>query len=51
MNYRQLSWRADDQKYFVADNSKASRLLGWQPQVATEDDIENTIAWEQARRV
>lgn len=49
MNYRELPWRANDQKYFVADNSKAGRLLGWEPRMSKKDGIENTIAWEKTR--
>lgn len=50
MNYRQLPWRANDQKYFVADNGKAGRLLEWEPQVSKQEGIESTIAWEKARK-
>ncbi len=32
----------------VADNSFASRLLGWQPQVSLEQGLELTIAWMRA---
>jgi CDP-paratose 2-epimerase len=28
---RQLPFRANDQEYFVADNSKAARMLAWYP--------------------
>jgi CDP-paratose 2-epimerase len=49
MNYRQLPWRANDQKYFVADNAKAQQLTGWSPTVSKEKGIEDTIAWEQSR--
>ena len=31
LNYAHLPWRANDQKYFVADNSKAQRLIHWTP--------------------
>jgi len=32
-NVRHLPWRADDQRYFVADITKASALLAWAPTV------------------
>jgi CDP-paratose 2-epimerase len=44
--YAHLPWRASDQKFFVADNSKAARLLHWSPQMAKEQGIEDTLAWE-----
>jgi CDP-paratose 2-epimerase len=47
---RQLPWRANDQKYFVADNSKAARVLNWKPKKSKEEGIADAIAWEQARR-
>ena len=46
LNYTHLPWRASDQKFFVADNSKAARLLHWSPQMAKEQGIEDTLAWE-----
>ena len=46
LNYAHLPWRASDQKFFVADNSKAARLLHWSPQMAKEQGIEDTLAWE-----
>lgn len=49
MNYRQLPWRANDQKYFVADNAKVLRHTGWAPTVSKEQGIEDTIEWEKSR--
>jgi CDP-paratose 2-epimerase len=46
LNYKHLPWRQSDQKFFVADNSKAERLLGWLPKMSKEQGIEDTIAWE-----
>ena len=50
MNPQTLPWRANDQKYFVADNRKASRLLGWQPRTTKEQGIADSLAWEMSRR-
>lgn len=47
---RQLAWRSNDQKYFVADNSKAGRLLGWKPKMSKEEGIADALAWEISRR-
>ena len=49
LNYKHLPWRSNDQKYFVADNSKAQRLTSWTPQVSREKGIEDTIAWEASQ--
>jgi len=50
MNPRELAWRANDQKYFVADNSKASDYIRWSPQMSKEQGIADAIAWERSRR-
>ncbi len=50
MNPRSLPWRANDQKYFVADNRKASALLGWAPKTTKSQGIADAIAWELSRR-
>ena len=46
LNYRHLPWRQSDQKFFVADNSKAERLIQWSPKMSKEQGIEDTINWE-----
>jgi CDP-paratose 2-epimerase len=46
LNYTHLPWRQSDQKFFVADNSKAEKLLKWVPKTSKESGIEDTIAWE-----
>jgi CDP-paratose 2-epimerase len=47
LHYRQLPWRANDQKYFVADIRKAERLLGWTPAVSRESGVDAAIDWER----
>ena len=49
LNYTHLPWRSNDQKYFVADNSKALRLSEWAPKTSKEQGIEDSIAWEESR--
>lgn len=49
MHYERLAWRNNDQKYFVADNSKATAVLQWSPTVTKEDGIAATLEWERAR--
>ena len=46
LKYEHLPWRQSDQKFFVADNSKAERLIQWSPKMSKEQGIEDTINWE-----
>jgi CDP-paratose 2-epimerase len=46
LNYTHLPWRHSDQKFFVADNSKAQRILHWSPQTTREQGLETVIQWE-----
>lgn len=50
MNPMELPWRANDQKYFVADNSKAGKYLHWRPKITKEEGISDALAWERSRR-
>jgi len=43
--YSKLPWRHSDQKFFVADNSKARARLGWQPRTTKREGILETLAW------
>ena len=43
--YRRLPWRHSDQKFFVADNSKARRLLEWRPAVSKQQGIRRMGEW------
>ena len=45
LKYTRLPWRHSDQKFFVADNSKAEALLQWKPRISKRDGILKTIAW------
>lgn len=45
LEYRRLPWRHSDQKMFVADISKARRLLGWQPKISREAGIALMLDW------
>ncbi len=46
MEYERLPWRQSDQKYFVADNSRATSLLGWQPEVTKSAGVNRVLDWE-----
>lgn len=45
LNYRRLPWRHSDQKFFVADISKAKRLLQWRPKLNREEGVRRMLAW------
>jgi CDP-paratose 2-epimerase len=46
INSAHLPWRQSDQKFFVADNSKAHRLIQWEPVTTKEQGIESVLNWE-----
>lgn len=46
LRYTQLPWRQSDQKFFVAENAKAERALGWSPKMPKEKGLEDIIEWE-----
>lgn len=39
--------RAGDQLYFVSDNSKLKKKLGWEPTTQLEDGLQSLIQWQQ----
>ena len=47
LRYSHLPWRQSDQKFFVADNSKAQRVILWTPQTTREQGLETVLQWEQ----
>ena len=51
MDARQLPWRANDQKYFVADNAKACQYIHWKPRTTKEEGIADALLWERTRRL
>lgn len=48
MVYEQLGWRHSDQRLFVADNRKATKLIGWAPQVTREDGVAKMLHWAKS---
>ncbi|RME58430.1 NAD-dependent epimerase/dehydratase family protein [Candidatus Parcubacteria bacterium] len=46
--YTHLPARKSDQRFFVADISKASRLLQWKPRVSLSEGIEMMLDWVNA---
>ena len=46
---RRAPWRPGDQRVFVADTSKARRLLGWSPAVGVAEGVSRLRAWAAGR--
>jgi CDP-paratose 2-epimerase len=46
LRYTHLPWRQSDQRFFVADNSKAGRIMEWTPATTREQGLETVLAWE-----
>ena len=49
LNYKKLPPRESDQKVFVADISKAEKLLNWKPKVSFEEGIIKMIEWTKSQ--
>lgn len=45
MQYKQLPWRASDQKVFVSDNSKITKITGWKPAISMNRGIDLMIEY------
>lgn len=45
LNYHPIQWRQGDQKFFVANTGKATRLTGWKPQTPKAKGIAAICAW------
>lgn len=49
LHYTKLPWRHSDQRFFVADCTKAEAILGWRPKVRKEEGIRRMLAWIESR--
>lgn len=47
MSYTILPWRQSDQKVFVADFTKASKILSWIPIINTNRGLEDILSWTE----
>jgi CDP-paratose 2-epimerase len=45
LEYRQVPQRESDQRVFVADIGKASRVFDWKPQISTREGITSMLEW------
>jgi CDP-paratose 2-epimerase len=48
LGFTHLPWRQSDQRFFVADNSKAKKLIRWSPTMTREQGLETVLAWEKS---
>ncbi|MDX2470037.1 MAG: GDP-mannose 4,6-dehydratase [SAR324 cluster bacterium] len=48
LKYDKLPARESDQRVFVADLTKAKKLLKWEPQVTSEEGIRKMVTWLQS---
>jgi CDP-paratose 2-epimerase len=46
LRYTRLPWRMSDQRYFVANNTKATCVLGWSPTISLERGLEDVLDLE-----
>ena len=45
MSFEKLSWRASDQKVFVADLTKVKTIIGWEPKISTHQGLKKMLEW------
>lgn len=45
MQYDQLPARESDQRFFVADITKAKKMIGWSPEISKYNGIKKMIKW------
>lgn len=48
MPYTKLPVRESDQRVFVADITKATRLLAWEPQVSANEGVSKMVEWVES---
>ncbi len=48
LRYERLPWRHSDQRFFVADNRKAQRLLAWTPKIDKAVGVSRMVEWTSA---
>lgn len=45
LDFERLPVRKSDQRFFVADISKAERILGWRPRVGAKEGLRRMLEW------
>ena len=47
LTFHKAEPRARDQKIFVADNAKVTRMVGWSPRVTYAEGLSETLEWQR----
>lgn len=50
LNFDRIPWRKSDQKFFVADNRKATTAFNWKPTVNAPVGVRRSLQWLQSER-
>lgn len=45
MDYKEIPWRESDQKVFIANNEKITKITGWIPKVSYDEGISRMLEW------
>ena len=45
LSYKAIPWRKSDQKVFIADISKISKLISWKPIIKKEEGLRKMLTW------
>jgi CDP-paratose 2-epimerase len=51
LRYTQLEVRESDQKVFIADISKARRILNWEPKISSIDGVQRMFNWVEENNI
>lgn len=43
--FAKAPWRPGDQKIFISNREKASRLLNWQPKTSVDEGVQRLVGW------
>lgn len=50
LNFEKLPPRESDQRVFIADNRRATSILGWRPLVSSREGVSRMLAWIETQR-
>jgi CDP-paratose 2-epimerase len=45
LKFTKLEWRHEDQRFFVANNTKIRTATRWVPQISREEGVAKTLKW------
>ena len=44
-------WRVGDQRWYISNHAKFTRMTGWQPRIAAEEGVRRLYAWLETTRM